>query len=119
MNPSNYASLEASKRLVEAGIVLETEFNWAESFKDKWNLVSWRSQDTIPAPSMAEVWRELPENIADSEDRYDLCVIKYDGKILASYTSGGGIIANDNCLFRNTNPTDVLIDLLIWLRRIK
>ena len=25
MNPLNYASLEASKRLVEAGIVLETE----------------------------------------------------------------------------------------------
>ena len=25
MNPNNYASLEASKRLVEAGIVLETD----------------------------------------------------------------------------------------------
>jgi hypothetical protein len=28
MNPLNYASLEASKRLVEAGIVLETESVW-------------------------------------------------------------------------------------------
>ena len=28
MNPNNYTSLEASKRLVEAGIVLETEALW-------------------------------------------------------------------------------------------
>lgn len=34
MNPNNYASLEASKRLVEAGIVLETEAVWV-SYQSK------------------------------------------------------------------------------------
>jgi len=28
MNPNNYCTLEAAKRLVEAGIVLETEAHW-------------------------------------------------------------------------------------------
>ena len=69
MNPLNYATLEASKRLVDAGIVLETEKVHFQ-IGDVWflrdrmcagsNLIP--SKICIPAPSMAEVWRELPEH---------------------------------------------------------
>ncbi len=65
MNPNNYASLEASKRLVEAGIVIETEAVWRHK-RDKTGYYLSRKAlyhrpSDIPAPSMAEVWRELPE----------------------------------------------------------
>lgn len=67
MNTQNFASLEACKRLVEAGIVLKTESCWRYGLDDKWSLVSvdWATTmmsntlKVIPAPSMAEVWREL------------------------------------------------------------
>jgi L-lysine 2,3-aminomutase len=38
MNELNYASLEASKRLVEAGIVLETQSVWFHGTKGTWHL---------------------------------------------------------------------------------
>ena len=73
MNPDNYASIEASKRLVEAGIVLETEAGWYKIFRPGCHsfgmVLSMRSGnekfygDNYPAPSMAEVWRELPKSI--------------------------------------------------------
>ena len=65
MNELNYASLEASKKLYEAGIVLETECYWHfNDYKYEWQLER-RDYFTeniglIPAPSMSEVWRELP-----------------------------------------------------------
>jgi len=66
MNTDNYASLEASKRLVEAGIVLETDVMWVEG-RSGWflctasDLAEYFDEDAnaIPAPCMAEAWRKL------------------------------------------------------------
>lgn len=108
MNKLNYASLEASKRLVEAGIVLETDQQW---YRLK-NGDLYLSGDVIPmieiieelpAHSMAEVWRELPNGII---------VRKLGGRTWAWMDTGG-----EGSAQHNTNPTDALIDLLIWVRK--
>ncbi len=77
MNLNNYATLEASKRLAEAGIVVETDFFY-KIFDDEVTFITKRERDSwlaevkrgnasptaifIPALSLAEVWRELPES---------------------------------------------------------
>lgn len=116
MNPLNYASLEASKRLYDAGIVLETEGLWVKWYFDtstnmNFHPFEWRllyrglTQDdleSIPAPSMAEVWGELPDSIQLFKDP----IIKQS--VVRLFNSE---------TFAETNPTDALIDLLIWVRR--
>jgi len=115
MNPLNYTSLEASKRLVDAGIVLETEALWVKWYFDSstnmnYHPYEWRlmyrglTQDdlkSIPAPSMAEVWRELPDVMAMNHR---------NGETECWLETG-----SDS--FASTNPTDALIDLLIWVRK--
>jgi len=62
MNPLDYASLEASQRLAEAGIALETEASWYLNGAG-WQLCStdWATNmisniyERIPAPSMSEL----------------------------------------------------------------
>jgi len=100
MNPLNYATLEASKRLVDAGIVLETDCVWDEFWRIELKYA--RQEKKTPAPSMAEVWRELPS--------MDLGVYKIDDRISIYSGFGEGYT-------ENTNPTDALIDLLIWVRK--
>ena len=126
---NDYASLEASKRLVDAGIVLETEFSYyqekpssnpnihsfgflqeemefkrlfsgGETLSGNKNLYN----QVIPAPSMAEVWRELPSD----------CIVQTGIQTYA--TAGFGMKDKD---FYSINPTDALIDLLIWVRKEK
>lgn len=110
MNPQNYASLEASKRLQDAGIVLETEVYWRIPFdvtvpphlvlkKDHLECFG-ICADFIPAPSMAEVWRELPGG-----------TVLYQDKITRA--------AYGNWTIDNANPTDALIDLMIWVTQQK
>ena len=133
MNPDNYASLEASRRLDEAGIVIETEFYWREyNPKTVKSLIDARkmapqpyiinaesrcknSKWEYPAPSMAEVWRELPEYVEYKKD--DRPLIEYlridkngDGSLSCGYGQYSEMTINDN-------PTDALIDLLIWVRK--
>ena len=96
MNPLNYGSLEACKRLHDAGIVVETDFYWLREVAG-WRL--WQHfkgvQDhyldhknlCIPALSMAEAWRMLPDHVI---------IHKY------SYRT-----------------VDDFIDLLIWLEKEK
>ncbi len=116
MNPNNYASLEASKRLVAAGIVLETEKYWERTPSGNWKMVEYLSCDedgfrreNYPAPSMAEVWRELPEL------NY---FTKYKGHYQAwsEWTTFEGH-GDSSPVQENTNPADALIDLLIWQRK--
>lgn len=127
MNPLNYASLEASKRLAEAGIVLETEAVWVSEEHPPFDgstkcVVSWKlcnrqefirynfgkiSEGVIPAPSMAEVWRELPEASAYLHTNKETEVWLEDEE---------DIIPKSNS-FADTNPTDSLIYLLIWVRK--
>jgi len=114
MNQLNYATLEASKRLHNAGIVLETDAHWRRISNyplDKWGLVGdWRSSgvlEVIPAPSMTEVWRELPENSMV----HKITKTMYQAYILNDY--GQAMMA-----FMHSNPTDALIDLLISIKGI-
>lgn len=119
MNQDNYASLEASKRLVEAGIVLETDMAWAYMPKDlyrdefraetiwKWRLVD-RKEGVcgkwFPAPLWTELWRELPERTFSL--RFNSVAEEY-------------LLWLEDDTFETTtdNPTDALIDLLIWVRK--
>lgn len=136
MNEQNYASLEACQRLVKAGIVLETEAAWillpnlyvtlADGSSPKfWQLISkdnpayrvglHRDYETIPAPSMAEVWRELPKR--HRAKNFGLCPLimlagDNDETIVCYGSASLAQIVNDN-------PTDALIDLLIWVRKEK
>ena len=71
--------------------------------------------ECIPAPSMVEVWRELPEYVEYKKD--DRPLIEYlridkngDGSLSCGYGQYSGMTINDN-------PTDALIDLLIWVRK--
>jgi len=115
MNEQNYASREASQRLTGAGIVLETDFHWV--MRDDWRKETEsgycpehmvidekqdEDEDAIPAPSMVEVWRELPDN--------GLIYINKHKDGASAWSAGGYDI-------KNANPTDALIDLLIWVRK--
>ena len=114
MNELNCASLKASQRLQKAGIVLETEAYWRipfpgtdtephlvlkEEHKECFNLCA----DFVSAPSMAEVLRELKE-------------ISFSIRL---QKNGSYLIWLDNDTYEeiNRNPTDALIDLLIWVKQ--
>ena len=119
MNQLNNATLEASKRLSDAGIVLETEVVWATDGLD-WVLMSrdrcgsW--MQGIPAPSMAEVWMELPATIPDRGLYAPMKLRKAgDGKTWGSYFRDGSQIIDS--IKADINPTDALINLLIWVRK--
>ena len=117
MNPLNYGSLEASKRLVEAGIVLETEAIWRKN-RDRrvepgyylTRKALYHRKTDIPSPCMAEVWRELPPQgcYLTANQGYYYAWIEWTD------FEGHG----KSCEAKeNTNPTDALIDLLIWVRK--
>ena len=139
MNQLNYASLEASKRLVDAGIVIKSEKIWASvpnpynvdregNSLPHWKLIDpplYPYKEQIPAPSMTEVWRELPEGFEyiskfdyESSHAY-LCLTKSrkgDNTTFASY-----FLPDDKAVCgskkHDANPTDALIDLLVWVRK--
>jgi hypothetical protein len=119
MNPLNYTSLDISKGLLEAGIVLETEAVWFGSLSG-WILAPKENNYSsfIPAPNLSELWRELPAHIDDSY--LELCKYKTENKTCASYVEireeGGWAEEVDGSFFKNTNPCDALAELLILVR---
>lgn len=130
MNPLNYASLEASKRLVDNGILLETEAVWhLQGDNETYFLQSQGSSAHLcvrwgdfPAPCMAEVWRELPDEFSSGGTRYGLQLDKikrHDGVVVSSaqYDYEFEDLRCVHSFKANTNPTDALIDLLIWQRK--
>jgi hypothetical protein len=111
MNPLNYATLEASKRLVDAGIVLETDMHWIKCKDGVWvlmqlgevgNHAKGEIETWIPAPCFTEVWREVE---VDGMSNY-----YQDGILMSSCW------CDDSECFKSTNPTDALISLLIWVK---
>jgi len=113
MNKDNYASFEASKQLIDAGIVLVTEFYWFRtSLIEKWELLSadecLRYGESVPAPSMAEVWRELPVYAK---------IQKFNSTMSRAKFGTGDLLKYMCSIKENINPTDALIDLLIWVRK--
>jgi hypothetical protein len=131
MNPLlNYASFEASKKLFEAGIVLETEFYWVE--REDWshtnldgsskNVMTIDAKDNcdefaIPAPNFGDVWRESPGDIFIDKKRYRLDMWKVDDELRCCYVSQNACFATDPK--SNENVTDALIELLIWVRKVE
>ena len=127
MNELNYASLEASKKLVDNGIVLETEKYFEIPYEeDSKTFCQVNNNGTdaavlpaklqrgikIPRPCFTEVWRELPEYITKGGTIQYLEIGKTGSKTYAAYD-----FADDYILFEN--PTDALIDLLIFIRKEK
>jgi hypothetical protein len=122
MNPNNYGTLEACQRLEKAGIVLETDCYWTECYyyearhtAKKWEIVTEQEKEEwqqevptdkyIPAPSMAEVWRELEVD--------GMCNYR-QGDILMT-----AVWTDESRVYENINPTDALIDLLIFVKAQK
>lgn len=116
MNPLNYGSREACQRLVDAGIVLETEFVWYEFWNGTEQYYSLSINNIpghphIPAVSMAEAWRELPE-------QHEGCQLTLMKNYHKEYQNIAGYLGEVewNINRFNTNTTDALIYLLIWVR---
>jgi hypothetical protein len=115
MNPNDCGTVEACQRLLDAGIVLETDMWWTDvncitGYPSVWGLVSEKEYPDdvyIPAPSMAEVWRELPEYINNNLVVHHIFMQKVRNITGVGY----GMCAE----YYNTNPTDALIDLLIFV----
>jgi hypothetical protein len=121
MNELNYGSKEVCEKLVKAGIVMETEVFWIPyEYPDhrEWRLYSRGCiphREEIPAPSMAEMWRELPEHVQLGDMFYDLFLLKTNETTFASY----GYEEQTEVEVHSINPADALIDLRIWLEEQK
>ena len=111
MNPLNYCTQPYAQKLHDAGIVIKTDYGWAElpnyyvakdgSYPLEWRLVDKphsHYKHPLPAPCFVEVWRELPERAQ---------IKKYLNRSVCEY--------NNHC-FENTNPTDAAIELLVWVK---
>ena len=109
MNQENYCSLEAAQRLVDAGIVLETDSVWFR-FTVGWQLIKKDSgyiyDERLPAPCFTEVWRELPfQSYIKMLD---------DGSSIAWICDEERDLISHECW--STNPADALAELLIWVK---
>lgn len=108
MTEQDYTSLAASKRLMEAGIKLETDAVWFESLTG-WIIapLSNRYEESIPAYSFTTLWRELPEakvlvGLIQERDEYN------------SMGADVAILCIEVC-----RTADALADLLIWVTERK
>ena len=125
MDELNYASLSASKKLVENGIVLETDAVWGKLDTCDYGLFySWQyaNDDCIPAPCFTDVWKELPEEY-DTETRHLELQVDKIKRVDEVIVTSANYIYNDTengcCVYKffaKENPTDALIDLLVWLK---
>jgi hypothetical protein len=126
MNPNNYTSLEMSRKLVEARIHLyHIDMVWciftdgrivlmtdqeAKKIVHQKNVKELRS-----APSMSELWRELPKGFDYKDNWAEICMVKsrMDDLTYCSYN-----LPKDKSVCgsvkRNTNPCDALAELLVW-----
>ena len=84
INPDNYGTHPACEKLYDAGIVLETDAHWyLRKHDNKWVCTLRTPQVTeyfecIPAPSPAEVWRELANYSIELIYRRILAVTEYE-----------------------------------------
>jgi hypothetical protein len=121
MNTQNYASLEACQRLVEAGIVLETEFYhtvcWGRNeIVNKKHRELYPEDVYYPAPSMAELWRVLPDGFLVNGSWAELFISKFGERTSCGYSIEHHIIER---VVGSINPADALAELLMFVRREK
>jgi hypothetical protein len=122
MNKDNYASVESSQLLTDNGISISTDVWWCHVRGENWYLLEDPNNSEfdiiISAPSMAEVWRKLPEfimgDVPDAESNqfpyWDIEITKDGDFTTAQYSGRSG-------KYENTNPVDALIELLIWVKK--
>ena len=130
MNSDNYCSLEMSRRLVAAGIVLETDFyhyvssdypneSTIISKKDRGSYGLYKAAMLYPAPNLSELWRELPQGIPYKGEWAEICVTKDYKDNDATWCSYN--LPDDRSVCgskkQNTNPCDCLAELLIWIKK--
>jgi hypothetical protein len=120
MNTNNYGTLPACQALVQAGIVMETDCVWFYGSDHEWHITGqWlaaKAPQQVPAPSMVEMWRELPEDMSDGPMKYRK-VLSVEGlplKTVAGYYHCAQVIPW-LVKYSSANPTDALIYLRIWL----
>jgi len=95
--------------------------DWEFLYREQINASMWALK-AIPAVSMYEAWRELPETIKENDTVFwkalSACQVCGDYCSYTSYQNSieGVLIGSQNY---NDNPTDALIDLLIWVRKEK
>jgi len=118
MNKDNYCSLEMSQKLVDAGIVLDTDAYWIKVTNSPWMLCDskYSADEYYPVPSMGELWRELPEELPNNTRTYymKLMIEKSDNRTLVCY-------GNDNMEtyvgeYEYINPVGALAELLIFVK---
>lgn len=109
MNEENYTSLPVVKRLVEAGIKLETEAYWCCQSYGGLEITPFLTTVQVgdkavyfPAPSMPELLRSLP-----MDEHHYVCFYQ---------TGGSWISPGDEAFFKGDNQCNCLADLLIWLK---
>lgn len=137
-NPENYCTLEMARRLQEAGIVhrrtniavgdrvySDTENGYGfvvEIDADYACFVDDRDPDErlwsphegwIRLWSMAEAWRELPERTTIDGIFCEISFTKVGPFHVACYCWFYEAVSG---LFKSTNPTDALCELLIWVK---
>jgi len=111
MNPKHVTSLEISKQLAEAGIVIESEYGWVgfindnggEYFEVKHERDSYPPR--YPAPIATEILERLPENVT---------IISHinDGRLI-----GGNMAVHGDVRVLNNSLPDALALLLIRLTK--
>lgn len=118
MKEPNYCSLEASKRLVDAGIAIKTDMFWMTCANSPWLLRDNRhgADEYYPAPTFAEIWVELPAELVnvhkkerlflDAWKNGDLFVCCYDNDIDEKWRG----------VQKHKNPADAVAELLIWVK---
>ena len=130
MNQDNYGTLPASQRLQAAGIVIETECFWFinKNWPERNKIINYKPTPSemeqyiegvyvIPAPSMAEVWRELPIGLLVNGSWAELFISKREE---SEFSYCGYRIEHRIIVSReDPNPTDILIDLRIWVEEHK
>jgi hypothetical protein len=106
MNPNNYVTQPMAQRLVDAGIVLETEKELIHVVDGSWYLVdknkgqSGAIDKRIPAPMFTEIWRELPEYARIEKQAVNLLA--------------HACLITGTPTFVNNNPCEAAAELLIF-----
>jgi len=120
MNPDNYGTPKACRDLLNAGIFIETDFYWPIDGEEK--LFSKYQMDRfynpayfMPAPSLAEMWRELPETIKTGPSTWKHLTTEKMGPRMEAYYRPCEL----KDLKSSENPTDALIYLRIWIEKME
>ena len=123
MNQENYCSLEVAQRLVDAGIVLETDFYWVKLItRNEWVLstldnVVLKFYEYISAPSFAELLQELKKDVIFcGSNLYFSYQLLEQGFYSNSVKFSDDLGRIESPSFISDNPADALAELLIWVK---